>query len=77
MNQPPLDQLLQKVDNKYSLVVMASKRARQIAEANTDIATDAQTEGKPVTVALFEIANGSEIENDKKENGDSQDEIKE
>lgn len=30
MNKPRIDDLLEKVDSKYSLVIMAAKRARQI-----------------------------------------------
>lgn len=30
MNKPRIDTLLEKVDSKYALVVMAAKRARQI-----------------------------------------------
>ncbi|HCK79454.1 MAG TPA: DNA-directed RNA polymerase subunit omega, partial [Actinobacteria bacterium] len=30
ITNPPIDELLDKVDNKYSLVIFAAKRARQI-----------------------------------------------
>lgn len=30
MNKPRIDTLLEKVDSKYALVIMAAKRARQI-----------------------------------------------
>lgn len=30
MNKPRIDDLLEKVDSKYALVIMAAKRARQI-----------------------------------------------
>lgn len=56
MNQPPLDLLLQKVDNKYSLVVKASKRARIITEGEVKDLNGIPVKGKPVTLALFEIA---------------------
>ena len=32
MKQPPLEVLREKVDSRYSLVVCASKRARQLLE---------------------------------------------
>ncbi|RJQ28296.1 MAG: DNA-directed RNA polymerase subunit omega [Peptococcaceae bacterium] len=53
MNQPTLDQLLHKVDSRYTLVVLAAKRARTITES-----LSAESDGagvKPVTVALKEI----------------------
>ena len=34
---PPIDELLEKVDSKYQLVIFASKRARQINDYYTDI----------------------------------------
>lgn len=50
MIQPSLDSLVKKVDSKYTLVVAASKRARQIVENNSY--TNSK---KPVTAALEEI----------------------
>jgi DNA-directed RNA polymerase subunit omega len=50
MIQPSLDSLVKKVDSKYTLVVAASKRARQIVENNSN--TNSK---KPVTAALEEI----------------------
>ena len=34
---PPIDDLLEKVDSKYALVVFASQRARQINDYYTDL----------------------------------------
>ncbi|HOV78498.1 MAG TPA: DNA-directed RNA polymerase subunit omega [Bacillota bacterium] len=54
MNQPTLDKLMEKVDSRYTLVVVAAKRARSLTErgsARVDGAAD-----KPVTAALKEIA---------------------
>lgn len=57
MNQPPLDLLLQKISNKYSLVVKTAKRARKIAEGEVIKDENGQPlKGKPVTLALYEIA---------------------
>jgi len=53
MNQPTLDQLLQKVDSRYTLVVLAAKRARNITD-NMNVESNGAGV-KPVTVALKEI----------------------
>lgn len=53
MNKPTLDELAKHVDSKYTLVVVAAKRARSFTasvEANKGL--------KPVTKALEEIAMG-------------------
>jgi DNA-directed RNA polymerase subunit omega len=52
MVEPCLDELLEKVDSKYTLVTVSSKRARSIMEKienNLD---------NPVSMALREIADG-------------------
>ncbi len=54
MKQPSLDLLLKRVDSKYTLVVAAAKRAREITEAGTKAAEG--DSNKPVTIALEEIA---------------------
>ena len=51
---PSVDLLKTKVDSKYTLVIMAAKRARDIMDGKSmlvDIDTD-----KPVSVATAEIA---------------------
>ena len=51
---PSVDLLKTKVDSKYTLVIMAAKRARDIMDGKpmlVDIDTD-----KPVSVAMAEIA---------------------
>ena len=54
MKQPPLELLRDKVDSRYSLVVCAAKRARQLLEgARPRVEVDSR---KPVTVALHELA---------------------
>ena len=45
--------LLEKIDNKYSLVVIASKRARQIVDGG-ETSIDIQS-NNPVTIATNEI----------------------
>ena len=66
ITNPPIDDLLEKVDSKYGLVVEAAKRARQI---NTNIRqreenrfeffpplVDTEPEEKPLSTALREVA---------------------
>lgn len=55
MNRPSLDELLPKIGSRYSLVVTAAKRARQIAEGSKPAVSVSSR--KPVTVALYEILN--------------------
>ena len=52
MVEPGMDVLLTKVDSKYTLVSVSSKRARKI------MAKDDGSLENPVTVALHEIAEG-------------------
>lgn len=63
---PPIDDLLSKVDSKYALVLFASKRARQINDYYADLhegslfdnvgpLVDSHVEDKPLSVALHEI----------------------
>ena len=51
---PSMDQLLPKVDSKYTLVVLAAKRARQIL-AGSSVKSVLQSH-KDVTNALEEVA---------------------
>ncbi|HOB91271.1 MAG: DNA-directed RNA polymerase subunit omega [Bacillota bacterium] len=55
MDRPSLDELLPKIGSRYSLVVTAAKRARQIVDgAEPAVSVNSQ---KPVTIALYEILN--------------------
>ncbi|CUH96068.1 hypothetical protein P22_2156 [Propionispora sp. 2/2-37] len=56
MDYPVLEDLLKKVDNKYTLAVLAAKRAREIEEGST-ILVDCKS-SKAVTIALEEIVQG-------------------
>lgn len=56
MEQPSLDNLMNKVDSKYTLVVAAAKRARLLTEGETKMVASNST--RPVTIALQEIAAG-------------------
>lgn len=56
MINPAISDLLKKVDNRYSLVVVTSKRARQLIDGEealleTDIV-------KPVSLAIEEVDDG-------------------
>jgi DNA-directed RNA polymerase subunit omega len=66
---PPIDELIAKVDSKYTLVIVASKRARQINDmlhgvrdqALTSLSINkiaSYTSAKPLTMALEEINSG-------------------
>lgn len=66
---PPIDELLAKVDSKYALVVFAAQRARQINEYYTDLhdgnlfdnvgpLVDSSVDDKPLSIALHEIVEG-------------------
>lgn len=63
---PPIDELLTRVDNKYQLVIFASKRARQINDYYADLhdgaiynnvgpLVDSSIDDKPLSIALREI----------------------
>lgn len=54
MNRPSLDTLMKKVDNRYTLVVVAAKRARLLTTAEEN--NISSNGSKPVTRALQEIA---------------------
>ncbi|MBI2122569.1 MAG: DNA-directed RNA polymerase subunit omega [Armatimonadetes bacterium] len=56
MIKPPLEALLDRVENKYALVIVASKRARQLKEGALPM-VDIDS-ANPVTIALEEIAAG-------------------
>jgi DNA-directed RNA polymerase subunit omega len=64
---PPIDQLLSKVESKYALVIFAAKRARQINDYYSDLhqgsmfdnvgpLVDSNIDDKPLSVALHEIS---------------------
>ncbi|NEU03281.1 MULTISPECIES: DNA-directed RNA polymerase subunit omega [Clostridium] len=53
MINPSIVDLLNKVENRYSLVVATSKRARQIIDGSEPLIETEST--KPVTIAIKEI----------------------
>ena len=54
MINPSIDILVTRVDSKYTLVVLAAKRAREIMDGSTTL-VDSKSH-KQVTLALEEIA---------------------
>lgn len=56
MIDPSILDLLEKVDNRYALVVVASKRARQLVAGEKKL-IDIDS-NKPVTIAINEINEG-------------------
>lgn len=50
MVDPSIDYLAEKVDSKYTLVILAAKRARELTDGNHNLAE------KEVSTALREIA---------------------
>jgi len=54
MLYPSVNELLKKVDSRYTLVLLASKRARQLVEGQSPL-IDINT-NKPVSIAVQEIA---------------------
>lgn len=56
MVKPSVTELLTKMENRYELVIAASRRARQIANDDEPM-TDVDEEN-PVTLATNEIAEG-------------------
>lgn len=56
MIKPPLEELLEHVESKYSLVIIAAKRARQLKDGVLPL-VDVDS-ANPVSIALEEIATG-------------------
>lgn len=65
MVKPTVRELLEKVDNRFELVVVTAKRARQIADG-AEILTRVNEES-PVTLAANEIAEGKVEVNEENE----------
>ena len=68
ITNPPIDQLLEKAGSKYSLVLYAAKRARQINAYYSQLGeglldyvgplVDTRVHDKPLSIALREINEG-------------------
>lgn len=55
MNRPYIDDLLKRVDSKYSLVIAAARRGRQIVDGDSPLVDVEKYSNKSVTMALNEI----------------------
>lgn len=53
MIEPSINSLMEKVDSRYTLVVAAAKRARQLADGAHKLTKT--NSDKPVTIAINEI----------------------
>ncbi len=68
ITDPPIDELLEKTDSKYGLVLYAAKRARQINAyysqlnegllENVGPLVDVRAQEKPLSIAMREINQG-------------------
>lgn len=68
ITDPPIDQLLERTDSKYGLVLYAAKRARQINAyysqlnegllENVGPLVEARNQEKPLSIAMREINEG-------------------
>lgn len=58
MARVTVEDCLDHVDNRFELILLASKRARQLANQNIDPTVDWDND-KPTVVALREIAEGN------------------
>lgn len=59
MLKPSIDELVEKMGNRYALCIVASKRARAILEAEEDLMSS--DIDKPLSMAIDEIS-GNEID---------------
>ena len=58
MIDPSVDELLEKVDCRYTLVVEVSKRARQLIDGATALVETDEDYLRPVSVATQEVYEG-------------------
>ena len=65
MTDPPLDEILEKIDSRFTLVIEVSKRARQLIHGARQ--TTACDSVKPISIAIHEINNGTVICNASRE----------
>jgi DNA-directed RNA polymerase subunit omega len=64
--KPSIDSLLEKVDSKFTMAIVAARRARNIQASGRGLKSG---EKKPVTMALDEILN-SELEYERTKNSE-------
>ena len=56
INKPPIDEICEKVDSRYTLVVASAKRARELIDGSKPLVDP--KDRKPVSVAVDEINRG-------------------
>lgn len=56
LNKPSMNQLMKNVDSKYTLVIVAAKRARAVIDRNPDFSCESGV--SPVSMALNDVADG-------------------
>lgn len=57
MVQPPINEMLEKVDCRYTLVVEVAKRARELVDGQVPL-VEVKPPFRPVTVAVEEVYAG-------------------
>ncbi len=57
MTEPPINSLLKRTENRYTLAVEAAKRARQLIDGDQPL-YDAKDNNKPLAIAIEEINRG-------------------
>ena len=55
MLYPSINEVRKKVDSKYTLVIMAAKRARDIVDGQPILTDEVDEFEKPVSIAAYEI----------------------
>ena len=55
MLYPSINEIRKKVDSRYTLVIMAAKRARDIVDGQPILTDECDEFEKPVSVAAYEI----------------------
>jgi DNA-directed RNA polymerase subunit omega len=55
MIDPPLNEIMEKVDSRYTLVVEVAKRARQLVAGEKPLIEVEDESAKPVTIAVHEV----------------------
>ena len=73
MARVTVEDAVEKVGNRFDLVLVASRRARQIATGGKDALVDVEND-KPTVLALREIEQGL-IDNDIMDNADRQSQV--
>lgn len=58
MLKPSINEVLDRIDNRYYLVVTVAKRAREIIDGSTVYVANKDKETKPVSLATQEVAEG-------------------